>query len=394
MKKLLLLTIGLSILISCGGRKQIEKAVNSGNYDQAISNALNKLKTNKDKKRKQDYIVMLKEAYYKVVERDLATINHLKKDGNPEQYKRIYKIYTQLNVRQEAIKPVLPLQINGRIVPFKFNDYSNEIVDYRYKVSDYLADKGLDLLDSEDKYNAREAYDIFNYIESINPNFEDVRQLMAEAHQTGTDYVKVTIENQTNQIIPTRLEDDLLNFDTYGLNHFWTTYHANTSNDIKYDYEVQLQLKRINISPEQIKEYEVLRKKEIVDGWEYQLDDNGNVMKDSLDNDIKVDKIINVRARYFEFEQIKSTQVIADVVYIDLKSNQLIETFPIESEFVFENVYATMRGDKRALEYEDRKLLKNRRVPFPSNEQMVYDTGEDLKRQLKSVLNKLARTTN
>ena len=173
MKKLLLFTIFLSILISCGGRKQVEKAVNSGNYDQAISNALNKLKTNKNKKRKQDYIVMLKDAYYKVVERDLETIKHLKKDGNPEQYKTIYEIYVKLNTRQEAIKPVLPLQINKKIIEFDFNDYSNEIVEYRYKVSDYLADKGLDLLDSNNKYNAREAYDIFNYIERINPNFED-----------------------------------------------------------------------------------------------------------------------------------------------------------------------------------------------------------------------------
>ena len=376
MKKLLLLTIFLSLLISCGGRKQVEKDVNSGNYDQAISNALSKLKTNKDKKRKRDYIVMLKDAYSKVVERDLETIDHLKKDGNPEQYKSIYEIYTTLDTRQEAIKPVLPIQINGQIIPFKFNDYSNEIVEYRYKVSDYLADKGLDLLDSSDKYNARKAYDIFNYIESINPNFEDVKQLMVEAHQTGTDYVMVSIENQTNQIIPSRLEDDLLNFDTYGLNQFWTVYHANASNDIKYDYGMQLQLKRINISPEQIKEHEILREKEIIDGWEYKLDNNDNVLKDSLGNDIKLDKIVNVRARYFEHLQIKSTQVIADVVYVDLNSNQILDTFTIDSEFVFENIYATMRGDKRALETEDRKILNNRRLPFPSNEQMVYDTGD------------------
>ena len=387
MKKLLLFTIFLSILISCGGRKQVEKAVNSGNYDQAISNALNKLKTNKNKKRKQDYIVMLKDAYYKVVERDLETIKHLKKDGNPEQYKTIYEIYVKLNTRQEAIKPVLPLQNNKKIIEFDFNDYSNEIVEYRYKVSDYLADKGLDLLDSNNKYNAREAYDIFNYIERINPNFEDVRQLMVEAHQTGTDYVMVTIENQTNQIIPARLEEDLLNFDTYGLNQFWTAYHANSIDNINYDYALQLQLKRINISPEQIKEREILREKEIVDGWEYKLDNDGNVVKDSLGNDIKLDKIVNVKARFMEFMQLKSTQIIADVIYLDSKSNALLDTFTIDSEFIFENIFARVRGDKRALNIEDRKILNNRRVPFPSNEQMVYDTGEDLKYKLKDIIN-------
>ena len=78
-----------------------------------------------------------------------------------------------------------------------------------------------------------------------------------------------------------------------------------------------------NVSPERIHEKQVLRKKRIVDGWEYKLDGDGNVMKDSLGNDIKIDRIINIRARLAEFSQFKSTQILANVVYTDLKSNQV-----------------------------------------------------------------------
>jgi hypothetical protein len=387
MKKLLLFTILLAVLISCGGRKQVEKALYSGNYDKAISNALNKLKTNKDKKRKQAYVVMLEDAYYKAVARDLETIDRLKKENNPELYKQIFEIYTNLDARQEAIKPVMPLQIDRKTVNFKFNDYSDDIVESREKVSDYLYEIGLDLLDSDDKFKIREAYKTYKYIESINPNYDKTRELMDEAYQRGLDFVIVSIENQTHQIIPSRLEDDLLNFDTYGLNQFWTVYHANNDTNISYDFAMQLQLKQINISPERINERQILREREIIDGWEYELDGDGNVVKDSLGNDIKIDKIVNVRCRFFEYEQFKSSQVIADVTYIDLKSNQLLQTFPIESEFVFENLYARIRGDKRALTTEDRNILNNSRVPFPSNEQMVYDTGEDLKLKLKDIIN-------
>lgn len=386
MKKLLLFTFGISIIFSCNGRKQVEKSLNSGNYDQAISVALSKLRTNKDKKRKYDYVLMLQDAYYKVVERDLNTIKHLKKDNNPELLKDVYEIYMDLNARQESIKPILPLVVNGKTIAFKFNDYSNDMVASRENVSDYFYEKGLDLLELEDKVQIREAYNTLNYIESINPNYELTRELMQEAHDRGTNYVSVTIENQTNQIIPQRLEDDLLNFDTYGLNQFWTVYHAIPNKNISYDYAMQLQLKRINISPERIKEREILREKEVIDGWKYQLDSKGNVAKDSLGNDIKIDKIVKVKARFVEFAQIKSTQVIADVVYVDTKTNALLDTFTIDSAFVFENFYAKMRGDKRALEPEDRKILNNRNVPFPSNEQMVYDTGEDLKLKLKDII--------
>ncbi|MDD7887339.1 hypothetical protein [Flavivirga sp. 57AJ16] len=386
MKKLLLFTIGLSILVACGAKKQVETAVNSGNYDQAITTALDKLKTNKNKKRKYDYVLMLQDAYYKATERDLNNINHLKKDKNPELYRDIYEAYLDLDARQEAIKPILPLVVNGKNISFKFNDYSNNIVQSRENVSDYLYEKGLDLLELEDKSQIREAYNVLSYIEAINPNYEQTRSLMKEAHERGTAYVSVTIQNRTNQIIPKRLEDDLLNFDTYGLNQFWTVYHAQPNKAIKYDYAMQLQLKQINISPERIKEREYIREKDIADGWEYELDSNGNVVKDSLGNDIKIDKIVRVKARFNEFTQTKSTQVIADVVYLDIKTKQLLDTFTIDSEFVFQNLFARMRGDKRALDPKDRKILNNRRVPFPSNEQMVYDTGEDLKLKLKDII--------
>ncbi|MBO6632554.1 MAG: hypothetical protein JJ936_13545, partial [Psychroserpens sp.] len=84
-----------------------------------------------------------------------------KKDGNPEQYKTIYELYMDLDARQNAIKRVLPLKVNGRSLQFKFNDYSIEIVDYRYKTSEYLIDVGITLLDSDNKYDARDAYAIF-----------------------------------------------------------------------------------------------------------------------------------------------------------------------------------------------------------------------------------------
>ena len=386
MKKLLLLSVLISVLVSCGGRKQIEKQLHFGNYDAAIVNALKKLENNKDKKRKEKFVVMLEDAYYKVVERDLKTIEHLKKDGNPEHFEAIYEIYADLDVRQEAIKPVLPLKIGNKYLNLTFNDYTNSLVDYRYKASDYLIDKGIDLLDSGNKYNVREAYSIFEYIEHINPNFEEVRELMTEAHQKGIDYVIVGIENRTHQIIPMRLEQDLLDFDTYGLDQFWTVYHSVNNETIAYDYAMQLQLKHIVISPEEIREQQLIRKKQIVDGWKYKLDNDGNVMKDSLGNDIKIDKIISIRAQLAEFNQFKSTQVLADVVYTNLKSNQILDAFPIDTEFVFENRYARFRGDKRALNNHDRTLVNQRQVHFPTDSQMVYDSGESLKQKLKHII--------
>lgn len=386
MKRLLLLLLSISFLISCGGRKQLEKAINTGNYNQAITEALKKLETNKDKKRKQDYIVMLRDAYYKVVEKDLNTIKHLEKDNNPELFENVFNVYKNLNARQEAIKPVLPLYINGQEAKFEFSDYSSQISGYRNKTSNYLYEKGLDLLESENKEQIRDAHQIYSYIESINPNYEDTRELIQEAHARGTKYVIVTIANQTKQAIPRDLESDLLNFDTYGLNQFWTVYHASPEQTRAYDLAMQLQLKQIIISPEHVKERQILREQTIVDGKKYVLDKKGNVKKDSLGNDIKVDNIIKVKAKLYELSQQKSSQILGNVIYKDLKTNQVLQSFPVDSGFSFQNIYATYRGDKRALTTEDLQLIRSRKIPFPVNEQMIFDTGEDLKQQLKNII--------
>src|SRR6056300_1270094 len=128
MKKLLLFSLVILSVLSCSTSKQIEKAVSVGNYDQAISYALGKLRTNKDKKGKNDFIVMLQEAYSTATARDLDNIAFLKRDSNPENYIRIYDASVDLDNRQERIKPILPLYVDGQEMRFNFSNYHNDII--------------------------------------------------------------------------------------------------------------------------------------------------------------------------------------------------------------------------------------------------------------------------
>lgn len=387
MKKLLLYSIMLVVLAGCSTKKQIEQQLHRGNYDQAITDALRQLQSRKTENRKSKFIGILKDSYDRVTKRDLDDIAFLKKDGNPANHIKIFEMYSTLDARQRAIEPVLPLYLNGREVEFIFNDYTSEMIFYKNKTSEYLYGNALILLQSDNKLDYRQAYEDLEYINSNNPDYKNVSELMLEAHNKGIDYVEVSVVNDTQQAIPSRLEEDLLNFDTYGLNNFWTVYHATQNQNVKYDYGMQLQLNQIIISPEQVREREFQRTKEIKDGWEYQLDRDGNVAKDSLGNDIKVDKFIEIRARILESHQMKTSQILADVIYKDLVSNQTVDRFSIDSGFVFENIFGTFRGDERALTNEDRTIIRNRILPFPTNEQMIFDTGEDLKYKLKQIIN-------
>ncbi|TMM56932.1 hypothetical protein FEE95_10575 [Maribacter algarum] len=389
MKKMILLVPILVLLIACGGVKKTQKALNAGDYSNAINNALQNLAENKTKKSHQPYIVLLEDAFKKNTERELKYIAFLEKDGNEASYEDIYKSYVSLRDIQERIRPLLPLRITeeNRDAEFSFSNYENDIIDYKEDLSEYLFDNAEDLLtNAVTKRDYRKAYNDFVYLEEINPGFEDTRQKIEEAHEKGIDYVEVQVLNNSNQIIPVRLSEELLNFNTFGLDDLWTKYHSNPVSNIKYDYGMQVSFNQIDISPEQLSEKEIIREKQIKDGYKYATDSNGNVVKDSLGNKIKIDKFKTVRCRFNQFTQFKSARVAGNVIYLDFKTKQQLNSYPLASEFIFEHIYANIDGDKRALDNDLRPYLDQVAIPFPTNEQMVYDAGEDLKARIKSIV--------
>lgn len=389
MKKVISL-LALLILITSCSIKQTRELLSSGDYDAAIRNAVDGLRGNKNAKGKQDYIYLLEEAFAKAKERNLRDINGWFKDANPQNLEKIYNTYFQLNYRQEQIRPLLPLKLlkEGRDAQFPFDDYTDQIVSSKNALSKYLYENSKALLVTKDKMTIRRAYDDLVYLESINPGFKDVAKLTDEAKFKGTDFVNVYSKNETNMVIPVRLENDLLDFSTYGLNDKWTVYHSNRQKGIDYDFGLIVNFRQINISPEQVKEKQFEKEKQIKDGVKNLLDTNGNIVKDSLGHPIKVDNMKTIRISIYEFSQIKSCQVTAKIDFINFKTNQLIETFPLATEFVFSNIYSTYKGDKRACEDTYYSNFDRRVVPFPSNEQMIFDTGNDLKAKLKVWLEK------
>jgi len=387
MQKITLLVSVLFLAFSCGV-KTTQSLISDGNYDAAINRAVEALKSNKDSKGKQDYVYLLEEAFSKAKDRDLRNLEMMEKEKNPANLEVIYNTYLQLNNRQEKIRPILPLRLlkQAKNAQFLFDNYSDQIVNSKNALSKFLYENALVLLKSFNKLDYRKAYDDLGYIESINPNYKNVKKLMDDAQFKGTDFVNVYASNETNMVIPKQLQNDLLDFSAYGLNDKWTVYHNVKQKNIAYDYGLILNFREIYISPEQIKEKEFMKEKEIKDGVKTLLDSRGKPVKDSLGKPIKVDNFKKITIRIFEFRQFKACQVTAKVDYVDLKTKQLLQSFPVASEFVFENIYSTYRGDRNACDENYLGYFNKRAVPFPNNEQMVFDTGEDLKAKFKTII--------
>ena len=362
--------------------------LSNGDYDGAIERALDGLRTTKNAKGNQDYVYLLEEAFAKAKERDLNNLSLLIKEKNPSNLEKIYNLYIQLHTRQDKIRGVLPLKLlkENRNALFPFSDYSNELIASKADLSEYLYNNAKKQLLSKNKILIRQTYDDLIYLEKLNPDYKNVRELIDNAKFKGTDFVFVSTKNETNMVIPSRLQDDLLDFSTYGINDKWTEYHNKKQNDISYDFALVVNFREIKISPEQVREKQFIKEKQIKDGTKPLLDSNGVQVKDSEGKPMVVDVMKTISASVYEFTQFKSVQITAKVEFHDLNTKQLIDAYPLSSEFIFNYIYANYNGDKRACEQDYFQYFDRRAVQFPTNEQMVYDSGEDLKAKLKAII--------
>ena len=383
MVKRILISSLLLISFGCSPIKKINNNVVSGEFDKAINKTISELKKIKNKKKKIQYELILKDIYNRAVVNSKDKISRFKKDGNPEFFDDIYFEYDKLIKRQNKLKNLSSERLN-----FNFENYDSELINFRYKTSDYFLKISNSFISNNNKFDYRKAYNYLTVIESINPNYLDTRSLIKLCLVKGKDYILLNVLNESKSVLFEDLEKDILNIKGYDLNSTWKSFFTkNDSFEGSYDFYIDLAFKSFIISPERLVQKEGFSEKNIVDGLTYKLDDEGNVMKDSLGNDIKVDKLIKISVKSIESIQSKSAKVLAEIRFIDKKKN-IIEKFPLESEFWFRNRFLEYDGDKRVLTKEQIKLSKNRFMPFPPDEVLIFNNSENIKRKMKRIIYK------
>ena len=377
--------ISLIILISfgCSPIKKINDSVVSGEFDKAIDKTISELKKTRNKKKKTQYELILTDIYDRSVVDSKNKISRFKKDGNPEFFDDIYFEYEKLIKRQIKLSNIANERLN-----FNFENYDSELINFRYKTSDYFLNISNSFISNDNKFDYRKAYNYLIIIESINPNYLNTRSLIELCLVKGKDYILLNVINESKSVLFKDLENDILNIKGYDLNSTWKSFFTkNDSFEGTYDFYIDLAFKSFIISPERLVQKEGFREKNIVDGLTYQLDENGNVMKDSLGNDIKIDKLIKISVKSIESIQSKSAKVLAEIRLIDKKKN-IIDKFPLESEFWFRNRFLEYDGDKRVLTKNEIKLSKSRFIPFPSDEVLIFNNSENIKRKMKNIIYK------
>jgi hypothetical protein len=382
MKRILSIVFVLTLILSgCGSsKKQLQK----GNYDAAIQKAVKQLRKDPSDVKQID---ILTQAYKVSNDQDNERVRFLKMEAKPNSWDEIYLVYRALNDRQSLVKTVTPLNANGRSVDFPYTDYVPDMVNAKRKAADFYYAHGNELMKNRIKESYRQAYAEFLRAKEYVGDYEGIDNKIQDAKVQGMSRVFVSIQNTSIMKFPKEFEDDLLALDLPRLNSEWVEYYTqNLNENTQYDYFVNVNIKNVAVSPDQSVQRDSVIKRDIEDGFYYVLDKKGNVMRDSLGNDIKQKKYKTVQCALVETVQSKACRIDGDIEVIQMNPNKQLKKDPIGAQSNFENVSSRALGDIQALNARQLERTKTAIVPFPTDMEMIMRCSESLKMAIRGAI--------
>lgn len=377
----------ISILLVLSSCKSAEKVFREGDYNQAIDICINKLIRNPQK---EDFILILEEAFKRANDADLGYIKALNLEGNPDRWEDIYNVYQSIGRRQNRIKPLLPLFIESenRNADFEMIDVVAELINAKKNAINYLLASSKEKINSGNKYSAREAYSELIRMQELDPGHPEIKPLIEQAIALGTNQVGFVIENKSNSVFSEDVANALYNIapgDPFG---DW--FQINPYNEKEhYDYLVVLRIKKVESFPEVINTNNYEETRQVEDGWTYVFDSDGNKVLDSLGNPLKTTTYKWISAYISETTQEKIATVEADIRYLDL-NGKLLSSIPAKGDAIFQNYYAMATGYNDALTPASREKLGGKPLPFPTDNALLIQSIATL----ETVLDQLMQNNN
>jgi hypothetical protein len=294
-----------------------------------------------------------------------------------------------LKERQRQVRTVTPMTVEGKTFSYEHVDYDAEMIAAKRKAADYFYNNGKGLLENAlQKEDYRLAYyQLMKASEYSGGQLPDIDEMIFEAHMKGISRVIVEVANQSPLQLPPQVQEDLISFDTRGLSSEWVEYHfKHMDEEASYDYAIMVKIMSIMVSPDEVKNTDHLFNKKIADGFDYVLDGNGNVMKDTAGNDIKLQKYKDITCTLVETEQFKSVEIRGEVEMLSMQPQMMMQKEPFGAANKFEHASARSIGDEGALTEEALKKSQQEKIPFPSDVEMVMMCTETVKPAIRNAI--------
>ena len=352
-------------LFSC---KSAEKLYNKGRYDEAVMLAAKKLQK---KPGNAELLNVLQDAYRFAVNGHESNIRNLANSNSDLRWEHIYSEYQQLQALYEAIRR--SPSVYDIVQP---TDYSSYLATYKEEAGNARYERGLELMDQDNKQSYRQAYSEFQKALALKPGDLSIKQKMQESYENAVTNVVIQPLNRFGYQY-TNYDFDYRNFNYEILRYLnnnkgqFVRYYSPSearSGHLKTDNSVEMRFSDVNIGRyrDQRSTREVSKQvvsKEII------------ISKDSV-----VREYTTVKAKIITTIRTINADGLLQATVRDYYDRRIWnDTY--RGEYSWTYSFATYTGDERALSDEDKKLINQREQWPPSNNEIIRIIMEEIQRK-------------
>lgn len=383
--KILSVTI-CTIQIIFSGCYTPQSLLKSSKYEACVEESYKKLLK---KKQKEKHVTTLEKAYPLFTKTINNEIDDLSKDRSPDAVKVVIEKLKKVDLQQSKIQTLLPLYAEGRTISFPLVDYKSRIARLSEDAKDKWYDLALSLMKQGTKSSFRKAAAELKKVEAMDKYYKDVNSLLDKANAKGKHKAKINFKNTSdwtlNNSQTQKLNKMKLNFS----NSNWLELSKVAIKKEEENFNINIIFQEANISDESVKKINTTTVIDTLVTEQYLKDKNGNVVKDSLGNDVTTKVFEKIKCDVTEYTQSKGAEVVAVIGISDYKSNKIImDSYAIKAYHTFEHSYYELDGNEKALEgnttYRNAKKIKKKE--FPSKSELIKQALTNLKPKIEEKL--------
>lgn len=353
-------------LVSC---KNAQKLYDRGNYDQAVDVAAKKLQKKPGDTRT---IVVLQDAYRFAVDDHESRIRSHSSSSSDLRAEKIYQEYSQLQSLYESIR-----RSPAAYDIVKPTDYSSYVNTYRDEAANARFDRGMNLMDRDDKISYREAYYEFQKALALRPGDQAIRDKMDEAFENAV--VNVVVMPLTK----VGLQYGSYNFDYQNFNYNVVRYLQNNNSGNFVRFMSESDPRQRSLRPDHVVD---MRFSDVNIGRYRDHVDTREVSKQVVSKEIIVSKdsvvkeYTTVKARISVTTRVIEANALLQATVRD-QNNRRLWSDVFRGDYNWSYSFATYTGDERALSDEDKMLLKQREAWPPSNDEIIRIIMDEIQRK-------------
>lgn len=350
MKHLLpLILIGSLLLCAC---QTGQKAYQQGNYEEAVLDAVKRLRNNPDSRKAAEAI---QAAYPALVKYYQTQVNQAKTSSNPLRWEKVMDRYARLNrIFDEIQRSPVALDLLGQPQSFE-RDYElakRKSVEARYALGKSELEKGY-------RENAKLAYEHFDRLLALQPSYRDAEDLKYQALEMATLFIAVEpipLQSQRYKFSAEFFQNQILeHFNTRSRNDFvrFIPTGDETLRTRKPDHVIKMIFDDFIVGQAYIKETVLDRTRD-------------SVKIKATVGDSTVDAYTKVNAKMHIFQKEISSSGRLDLQILDAAGKTTLTQRKFPGTFVYYDEWGFFQGDKRALTDNDLDIItRNNPLPDP-----------------------------